>query len=697
MVAVENSVEAGAYERSLKRRPSPFVTQLRLDRDGVGTVRIGLNIPSLLHRAMSRLPSSNRSERINLSWRLDTDFTPAAKLSFPKFILKSNKTDAEHSQPPNFKIKLRVEQLRSLTWMLAREARDAAPFIEEEVSEAVLEALGWRAEGRAQRPVHIRGGVLADQVGYGKTAITLALIDCTSKEVEAEMAKAAPIPGKIRLKATLCIVPPHLTRQWNTEGYKFIGTKKYKYIVISTAANLNSLTIEEFQEADIVIIASNLYRSSVYLDNLETLAASGALPAQDGRYFESRVDDILRGLAAQTDCLRSSGSIAVMKEIREARKRGMRHASAILSVDTNPHIENEPEATTFVPTKRLKGKSYRDAVDQSKETKSSEVDPTTVSKKKAQSSQPGPSGLIVEVVIPVRRKASSVSIPSVSIPSTAANSPATTPAASATEASEDSEDSDAPRIRKVRTATKKAIIISDDEDEEASDYSNASDGEPVASRKKPAPKKGRSKAKATTSSSSDYEDESLEQTASDSDSASLDASSEEDEPKRTSKAKPKKALLKTKKAPVKSAKKAQSTTSSEATGDDMDVDEDEGPSTSKTAPKKATKKRKADEEGKQPAKKQKRREETDPWKLESSAVKRDWTQMQAPPLEMFHWSRIVVDEYTYLDGKTHSMVTRQTGDRRWVLSGTVSQRVLLFDMVTYPNLQLSHRYMTSGL
>lgn len=329
MVAVENSIEAGAYERSLKRRPSPFVIQLKLDNDGIGTVRIGLNIPSLLHRAMSRLPSANRSERIRLSWRLDTDFTPTARINLPKFTLESNKTDIEHSQPPNFKIKLRVEQLRSLTWMLAREARDAAPFIEEEVSEAVLDALGWRAEGRAQRPVHIRGGVLADQVGYGKTAITLALIDCTAKEVEAEMTKAAPIPGKIRLKATLCIVPPHLTRQWHSEGHKFIGTKKYKYIVISTAANLNSLTIEKFQEADIVIIASNLYRSTVYLDNLETLAASGALPAQDGRYFESRVDDILKGLGVQTDRLKDHGSLAVMKEIREARKRGMLHSSAI--------------------------------------------------------------------------------------------------------------------------------------------------------------------------------------------------------------------------------------------------------------------------------------------------------------------------------------------------------------------------------
>jgi len=323
MIAIENSVQAGAYERSLKRRPSPFVTQLKLDDDEVGTVRVGLNIPSLLHRAMSRLPSANRTEPITLSWRLDTDFIPAAKLNFPKFELDSNKKDAEHAQPPNFKIKLRVEQLRSLTWMLDREAIDAVPFTEEEVSEAMLDPLGWRAEGRAQRHVHVRGGVLADQVGYGKTAITLALIDCTAKQVKAELTKKSPLPGKIRVKGTLCIVPPHLTRQWNTEIHKFIGTKHYKSIVISTAANLNSITIEQFEEADIVIVASNLYRSGVYLENLETFAAAGALPSQDGRYFESRVDDAFKDLEAQTDRLRDEGPLAVMREIREARKRGL--------------------------------------------------------------------------------------------------------------------------------------------------------------------------------------------------------------------------------------------------------------------------------------------------------------------------------------------------------------------------------------
>lgn len=339
MVPIENTVQAGAFERSLKQRPSPFITQLKLDANGLATVRIGLNIPSLLHRAMSRLPTANRVEPVSLSWRLDADYTPAAKLSLPKFALSSNKLDAEHAQPPNFKVSLRVEQLRSLTWMLAREDANAEPFIEEEVSEAILEPLGWRAEGRAQREIHVRGGVLADQVGYGKTAITLALIDCTAKKITAELAdpNLPPIHGKIRVKATLCIVPPHLTRQWAKETDKFVVAKKYKVKIISTAANLNGMTIEDFQEADIVIVASNLFKSGVYLENLEALAAKGSLAANEGRHFNATVAKALEGLREQVERLRDEGSGAVMAEMKESIKRGKLPETAA-GVLANPSI-----------------------------------------------------------------------------------------------------------------------------------------------------------------------------------------------------------------------------------------------------------------------------------------------------------------------------------------------------------------------
>jgi hypothetical protein len=320
IVAVEDPVDAGEYERRLKRRPSPFVTQLSLNEDDVGTVRVGVNIPSLLHRALSCLPSDHRPEKPVLSWRINTNFTPLASLNLTPFKILSNKLDPEHEQPPSFKIDLRPEQLRSLEWMIEQESLDAEPFVEEEISEAMLGALGWRAEGRAQRPVRIRGGVLADQVGYGKTAITLGLIDCTSKKVDKEFAKMGRVPGKISVKGSLVIVPPHLTRQWNSEVKKFTG-KRFKVLVLSTVSNLNSTTIEDIQEADIIVVASNIFKSNVYLENLQLLSATGELPSKDGRHFNARLDACVESLKTQTDILQDKGSMAVMKHLKEAEKR----------------------------------------------------------------------------------------------------------------------------------------------------------------------------------------------------------------------------------------------------------------------------------------------------------------------------------------------------------------------------------------
>ena len=321
---VEDSAEAGEYERRLKRRPAPFVTQLKLDDNGVGTVRVGVNIASLTHRAFARLPNIGRKGKPTLSWRLDTNFKPLVNLILPKYNLLSNRGDPEHEQPPHFvRFPLRVEQLRSLHWMLEQEKPDAPPFIEEEVSEAILDPLGWRAEGRAQQSVHIRGGVLADQVGYGKTAITLGLIDCTRKKVTREVGNLAAIPGKIRVKASLVVVPPHLTRQWTTEIEKFVSSKaNLEVVTLMTATNLNPLTVEKIIEADIIIVASNLFRSAAYIANLEAFAAGGSLPASDGRYFNARLDTALETLKEQVDRLREEGSVSVMDAIHAARKIG---------------------------------------------------------------------------------------------------------------------------------------------------------------------------------------------------------------------------------------------------------------------------------------------------------------------------------------------------------------------------------------
>lgn len=331
VIPVEDPVQAGEYERRLKRRPNPFTTHLKLDENDTGIVRVGVNVSSLLHRAASRLPTKGRTEPIKLSWRLNTNFTPAATIDLPTLILNSNKQDKEHAQPPHFEIPLRKEQLRSLEWMLRQEDPDVEPFVEEEISEAILSPLGWRAEGRAQRPVHIRGGVLADQVGYGKTAITLGLIDCATETVEEEFADLDELPGKIPVKATLIVVPPHLYRQWQSEVKKFTGDR-FNVLVLATQSDLNRATIKDFAKADIIISVSTLLRSETYLTNLELIAGAEDLPAHDGRHFNAALDKSLEMLMGHVDLLREKGGAALKKEVDAGVRNGGFRGLLILTV-----------------------------------------------------------------------------------------------------------------------------------------------------------------------------------------------------------------------------------------------------------------------------------------------------------------------------------------------------------------------------
>ncbi|KAF9006107.1 hypothetical protein BDQ17DRAFT_1352752 [Cyathus striatus] len=567
MVPTEDPVQAGEYERRLKARPLPFVTELKLQKDGVGHVRIGLNIPSLLHRAYSRLPTIQCAEKPTLSWRLDTNFSPSITSNFSKFVLSSNKNDEEHQQPPSFKIPLRKEQLRSLGWMLKQESSDAPPFIEEEISEAISEPLGWRAEGRAQRPACVRGGVLADQVGYGKTAITLGLIDCASASVNEEFSGKGRIPGKISVKGTLIVVPPHLIRQWKSEVEKFTK-KRFKVALIGTVSNLNSTTIEDIQKADIIVVASNIFKSNVYLDNLQLLAAAGDMPSREGRHFNAHLESVLKLLGSQTDRLQDEGSLAVLKYMKESRKRAAEEAAT----------------EALAQSKRLKGKAYRDAAQEQKNAQAGNgllSSQSLPQNKTSGTARPTRSGLIPVVDIPPfeRRK---------SQPSSSVNSEA-----------------EIPRKRK-RAAANRSVYNGSDSD--------GSSCQPMKSSKQLSKKR---KLADGSTASSDFDDDNSGAT---SDAPAPPPTSDEEEVRVDTKGQKGKAKSKS--------------------------------NGGKNAPKKT------------------KRTDSDSWKLASQTVQKDWTEMQAPPLEMFHFARKVVDEYTYLDGKVHSLVTSISSDRHWVLSGT---------------------------
>lgn len=339
----EDPVEAGAYERQLKARPPTFVAFTRIDEHCVGHIRICVNITSLVHQASAKL---NMGSQISLHWRVTVEDASTQDVALPGFKVKNNRDNAQHAQPPGFKrFRLRPEQLRSLNWMVEQEKDDIAPFLEEEVEEAVLAPLNWRAEGRATGSKVVHGGILSDDVGYGKTATVLGLIDVQFSQGRQHIPEF--VDGLIPLKATLIVVPDVLVRQWETEITKFLG-KKYKVLVLSQMQCLGRITIRDIQSADIILATWAILQGKAYYEKLEQFTVSPRFPTNTGRVFSNWFSEALDKLADRVNTLRSDGPKALLESIRHKR------------------VEMEANATysMFTPSKRLRGNAYVEAQEQ---------------------------------------------------------------------------------------------------------------------------------------------------------------------------------------------------------------------------------------------------------------------------------------------------------------------------------------------
>lgn len=172
---------------------------------------------------------------------------------------------------------------------------------------------------------------MADEVGYGKTAVTLALLDA-SKDLPSLHSTVEATPGLVPLEASLVVVPKHLLLQWESEAKKFLR-KGVNVMLIKDAGTI--YTIEQLQKADLVLVPVTVLESSTYWQNLASFAATGSLPAvgkTPGRHWTARLEDTLQGLRNQTKLLadRKVGEVdaniarAEQKELDDY-KRALKH------------------------------------------------------------------------------------------------------------------------------------------------------------------------------------------------------------------------------------------------------------------------------------------------------------------------------------------------------------------------------------
>ncbi len=351
-VPYEDGKQAGEYERLIKARPPPFVTRVRFETSNSGCLEIGLNVFTLLHRALATFKDTPTGTAIKAYWHLITEYDWPMRFSMPKFVLGDNTGGSEVNHQFGFGSELRPEQQRSLHWMIRQEAADAPCFREQEIQEATQPQLGWRAAAAVSRATFVKGGVLADRVGYGKTATTLALID--SQMSKSVASATMPRSGSIPIKATLIIVPSTLISQWSRQITKFLG-QKYIVVEIKNMNSMAKISIQTLQNADMIITTWSLFGGDVYLEKLSRMAAMPEVQSPSSRVFDAWLSKACERVAIHTDELKSGGIARFARLLAQAEKQS----------------EDDEDLLRSFPSKRFRGKAYVENAAKAKAAKES--------------------------------------------------------------------------------------------------------------------------------------------------------------------------------------------------------------------------------------------------------------------------------------------------------------------------------------
>ena len=363
VIPYEDEQQAGVFERALKARTKPFVTQtqLRSNECGgfTGYIRVGINITALAHRVLAKIPSGVGGA-VELSWRIKTTYEWPLKLDSHQFTLKDNKDGPEEdfvfiqrsSQGGNnAELRLRKEQRRSLWWMKQQESGGAPAFLEQEIEEAYLPTLGWLAETMVKFASPARGGVLADEVGYGKTATTLALIQANIKKASQFPSVTDMFATGIAVKATLIIVPAILVAQWESQIAKFLG-KEYPVVKINQIGDLGRVDVRRIQEASIVLLNWQVLKSESYNKRLGAFAALPDCSSWKERPYKTWLEQAFKRSNDHAQILSSCENIDDFKKIHQERLHSARQNDdatipfkKVREAAIHPG-ENETDATT---------------------------------------------------------------------------------------------------------------------------------------------------------------------------------------------------------------------------------------------------------------------------------------------------------------------------------------------------------------
>lgn len=238
VAVVEDVKDCETFERSINERPAPLKVFAGIDCGATKmNLHLEVNLATLCHRASGHL--SREGTRMGVRRDLDlivggaeivTGFTdsPGRLDPFETSLQSLPSGGVEGLELPSFSRNgnsLRPDQVDCVRWMIARET-EPKPFIEKEVEEHYEKHIGLRLSGWAQIKNDARGGILAQEVGFGKTVVSLALVDHQRGLVGRSMEERREWCGEglRHAKASLFIVPHHIVGQWESEVKKFLGS-----------------------------------------------------------------------------------------------------------------------------------------------------------------------------------------------------------------------------------------------------------------------------------------------------------------------------------------------------------------------------------------------------------------------------------------------------------------------------------------
>ena len=228
-----------------------------------------------------------------------------------------NDNDELSQQPSGFQVKLYEHQLKSLKWMIDIEKNKIKnnfyPYISlkyitkhEKLSKLNFDIFdrSFVLRNHKNHRLISNGGILADEIGLGKTLTSIALI----KENPCVIEPNIKLPNfsinltednKLKTCATLIICPGHLTKQWASEIRKNCPDLKTVLILTKTnhkkAKYLNILTVDVVIASLDFFINTNWYLNIEYYmtpENKRTLGMEKVTEARMLTNFDSRMKKI---------------------------------------------------------------------------------------------------------------------------------------------------------------------------------------------------------------------------------------------------------------------------------------------------------------------------------------------------------------------------------------------------------------------